>query len=123
MQMTDDQFAGMLRKVVTEEMKRQLAFYERQLGEIVVICRQLLEEAQRRDRKHQALPTELAQLERQLTEIERRLGIDPTTSEVEPNQLQRRARDRQILIKGLAEIRRLLDLAPAVPGGDPNYRN
>jgi hypothetical protein len=45
MQMTDDQFAGVLRKVVTEEVKRQLPFYERQLGEIIVICRELLEEA------------------------------------------------------------------------------
>ena len=73
--MTEDQLAEMLRKAVTEEVKRQVTFDGRQLGEIVGICRQLLEEAQRRDRDHQAVLTELAQ-------IERLLGM--VTSEIEP---------------------------------------
>ena len=117
MKMTDDQLAEMLRKVVTEEVKRQLAFYERQLGEIVGICRRLLdEEAGHRDRDHQAVLTGLV-------EIERLLGIDPITSEVEKNQRQRRVRDRQVLVIGLAEIQRLLGIAPAASGVSPNYRN
>ena len=103
----EDQLADMLRKAVTEEVKRQVTFYERQLGEIVGICRQLLEEAQRRDRDHQMVLTVLAKIDRQLTDIERRLGVDRTTSEVEPR--QHRARDRQMAIEGLAEVQRLLD--------------
>ena len=113
--MTDDQLAEMLRKVVTEEVKRQLAFYERQLGEIVGICRRLLdEEAGHRDRDHQAVLTGLV-------EIERLLGIDPITSE--KNQGQRRVWDRQVLLMGLAEIQRLFGIDPAACGVSPNYRN
>jgi hypothetical protein len=115
--MTEDQLAEMLRKAVTEEIKRQVAFYERQLGEIVGTCRQLIEEAQRRDRDHQTVLTELAQIERQLTDIERRLGVETTTSDVEPR--RHRARDRQMVIEELAEdVQRLLD-SPA-HGFGPN---
>jgi hypothetical protein len=114
--MTEDQLAEMLRKAVTEEVKRQVTFDGRQLGEIVGICRQLLEEAQRRDRDHQMVLTVLAKIDRQLTDIERRLGVDRTTSEVEPR--QHRARDRQMVIEELTDVQRLLD-SPA-RGFGPN---
>ena len=49
-----------------------------------MICRQLLEEAQRRDRDHQAVLTELAQIERLLgmvtSEIEPRASTAPETA-------------------------------------------
>ena len=96
--MTEDQFVEMLRKVVAEEVKQQLAFYERQLGEIVGMCGQLLEDTQRHDRDLQAVLSALAEIKHLLS-----IDIDPVTSEVEP-----RARDRQALVRELAELQRLL---------------